>query len=184
MLDCPALARHMRGMLRICSLLVLALASPALAGPVLADPVLAGWARVVDGDTIELHTADGREKIRLHGIDAPEKRQTCLTDDGVPWACGRVATSILADMARNELRCEGLGRDRYKRLIARCFAQGRDLGAAMVERGAAYAYRKYSHDYVAQEARARAAARGVWAGQAQTPESYRAAKRGKPKPTS
>ena len=36
-------------------------------------PLPAGIARVIDGDTLEI----GGKRIRLHGIDAPERRQSC-----------------------------------------------------------------------------------------------------------
>ena len=51
-----------------------------LATPALAD--VAGTASVIDGDTIEVHG----QRIRLHGIDAPESRQLCRLD-GKPWQC-------------------------------------------------------------------------------------------------
>ena len=35
---------------------------------------ITGTASVIDGDTIDIHGT----RIRLHGIDAPESRQTCL----------------------------------------------------------------------------------------------------------
>ena len=46
--------------------------------PAFAD--VTGKARVVDGDTIHI----GKTKIRLHGLDAPESKQTC-TADGKEW---------------------------------------------------------------------------------------------------
>ncbi len=95
-----------------------------LATPVLADVI--GPARVVDGDTLEIQG----ERIRLHGIDAPESRQQCFIG-GKPWQCGKDATDALADkIARRAVTCEDLGRDRYKRIIARCAVAGGRRGKA------------------------------------------------------
>ncbi len=129
---------------------------PLLATPALAD--VAGIASVIDGDTIEVHG----KLIRLHGIDAPESRQLCRLD-GKPWQCGKDAANALADkIARRPVTCEDLGRDRYKRIIGRCAVAGEDLGAWMVSRGLALAYRRYSLDYADTEDDAQAARRGIW----------------------
>ncbi len=142
-----------------------------LATPALAD--VAGTASVIDGDTLEIHG----QRIRLHGIDAPESRQLCRLD-GKPWQCGKDAANALAEkIARRPVTCEDLGRDRYKRIIARCTVDGEDLEKWMVSQGWALAYRRYSLDYVDQEAEAQAARRGIWAGEFVKPWKWRRGKR-------
>ncbi len=134
---------------------------------------MAGTARVIDGDTLEIHG----QRIRLHGIDAPESRQLCVID-GKRWQCGKDAANILADrIARRPVTCEDLGRDRYKRIIARCTVAGEDINACMVQQGLALAYRRYSHDYIDEEADAQAARRGIWAGEFVKPWEWRRGKR-------
>ena len=82
----------------------------------LAD--ISGLPRVIDGDTIEI----SGERIRLHGIDAPETRQSCVGVDGKQWDCGRQSTSVLTSLIGGRpVICKGRQRDRYKRLIAVCF---------------------------------------------------------------
>lgn len=138
---------------------MLALVVPAaqpMAHPSAAGGVLAGQARVIDGDTLDI----GGERVRLHGIDAPEMRQICAAPNG-DWPCGEWAREELVRLIGGAaLSCTGVERDRYDRLVAACHAGGQDLGAALVERGAAVAYRRYSHAYTGQEDRAR---RGLWA---------------------
>ncbi len=142
-----------------------------LATPALAD--MAGVASVIDGDTIEVHG----QRIRLHGIDAPESRQLCRLD-GKPWQCGKDAANALADkIGRRPVTCEDLGRDRYDRIIARCTVAGEDLEKWMVQQGLALAYRRYSLDYVDEEADARAARHGIWASEFVKPWEWRRGKR-------
>ena len=137
----------------------------------LAD--VTGPARVIDGDTLEVQG----ERIRLHGIDAPESRQFCRLN-GKPWQCGKDAANALAEkIARRPVTCEDLGRDRYDRIIARCTVAGEDLEKWMVSQGLALAYRRYSLDYVHEETDARAARRGIWAGEFVEPWEWRRGKR-------
>ncbi len=142
-----------------------------LATPALAD--VTGPARVIDGDTLEVQG----QRIRLHGIDAPESRQLCRLD-GKPWQCGKDATNALAEKIASQLvTCEDLGRDRYERIIGRCTVAGEDIEAWMVSEGLALAYRRYSLDYVDEEADAQAARRGIWAGEFVPPWEWRRGKR-------
>ena len=50
-----------------------------------AETPIIGSASVVDGDTIEIHG----QRIRFHGIDAPESRQECTRPDSTTWRCGQ-----------------------------------------------------------------------------------------------
>ncbi len=130
---------------------------------------LSGQARVVDGDTLEI----GRTKIRLFGIDAPERSQTCEAR-GRDYPCGRRAQDALtALIAGAEVACTKQDEDRYGRIVGVCFAGGRDLNGALVEAGWALAYREYSRSYEDEEATARQAKRGLWQGRFETPAEYR-----------
>jgi len=109
----------------------------------LAD--ITGKPRVIDGDTLEI----AGERIRLHGIDAPENGQECI-GGGKRWHCGMEAASALAfKIARNWVTCQGEDRDRYGRVLAVCYAGGvggPELDAWPVSEGWALAYRRYSTD--------------------------------------
>jgi len=132
---------------------------------------MAGQATVVDGDTLRI---DGRS-VRLHGVDAFEKRQMCGSID-----CGIEAKRYLeALVADSIVACAPEGTDRYGRTIALCKVGETDVGAALVRAGWALAYVKYSVDYSAAEAAASSAGAGAWAapGGFQPPWAWRAARR-------
>ena len=129
---------------------------------------------VSDGDTIR----SGQLRIRLHGIDAPERQQQCTTPEGARWACGNAARDALQRLVASTvaLDCQMTDVDRYGRLIMRCFAGDVDVGATLVRAGMALAYRRYADDYIADEDAARAARSGLWAGQFDTPWDWRRSK--------
>ena len=111
---------------------------------------------ITDGDTIK----QGGVIYRLWGIDAPESQQSC--PDG--WPAGRLATTHLQTLLKGrQVVCEAKDTDRYGRTVAVCRAGGEDLGALMVRSGMAWAFVRYSSDYVDQEARAKSAGVGVHA---------------------
>ena len=135
--------------------------------------------RVVDGDTIKVQLDSGPITIRLHGIDSPERKQRF----------GSAATKALRTLVEGELlEIEPVEQsDSYGRMIATVLVRGRDLNAAMVEAGYAWAYRRYlrriatDQQYCVLEATARAARRGIWSDAPATwqpPWVYRARKRG------
>ena len=135
--------------------------------PALSD--ISGIAHVIDADTIEVLG----QRIRLHGIDAPEAKQTCRRN-GAEWRCGRGATRALYDKIGNKpVRCEGQDRDRYGRVVAKCFFAGTDINEWLVQQGWAVAYVQYSQDYVGAEAFAKSERRGIWAGAFVGPQEWR-----------
>jgi endonuclease YncB( thermonuclease family) len=128
---------------------------------------LAGAAVAIDGDSLRLA---GRE-LRLHGIDAPELRQTCRSG-GEERPCGRDArTALTALLARGPIVCVLSGHDRFGRDLAACRVGETDVNATLVRDGQAVALGAY----VGEEAAARAGRRGIWATEFQRPADWRRA---------
>lgn len=130
-----------------------------------------GPAVVVDGDTIKI----GPQTIRIHGIDAPETAQRCQLPKGT-WDCAKTASDALAAMTDGKtVRCVGHEFDDYGRLIARCKTESEpDIGAKLVAKGLAWAFVKYSADYIDLEMKPRRQKIGIWQSKTQPPWEYRA----------
>jgi endonuclease YncB( thermonuclease family) len=127
----------------------------------LATPDIVGRASVIDGDTIEITG----HRIRIHGIDAPEARQTCISA-GSEWRCGQQsALELSAWIATSVVTCQQTAVDRYKRIVARCSVRGEDIARWAVSQGWALDYIQYSKsEYKAAQEQAKAAGVGMWRG--------------------
>ena len=140
-------------------------AIPAQAQPMSA-PV-----RVVDGDMLGMNGV----RIRLWGIDAPEIRETCEGKDGRTYECGRDSAAVMRELTRGRLvTCDDRGRDRYGRVVAACRTESGEINAAIVRRGWAVDWPRYSHGrYQAEEQAARAGGLGIWSGRFELPSEWR-----------
>ena len=128
--------------------------------------------KVSDGDTITiLDSSKTQHKIRLHGIDAPEKKQ----------AFGNASWKFLAGLVANrEVRVVWSKRDRYQRILGTVFVDGKDANLEMLKAGMAWHYKKYDSNpaYAQAESEARAAKRGLWQEKNPIePEEFRKARR-------
>ena len=128
-----------------------------------------GKPRIIDGDTIHIKS----NKIRLHGIDAPETKQTCKIDNE-DWYCGKQSTKELKNLINNQkVECVTNDVDRYNRYIAVCFVNEININQWMVKNGWAIAYRYYSKDYVVEEKYASDNKLGIWKSEFIEPYAYR-----------
>lgn len=135
---------------------------------------LTGKPYVTDGDTVKV----SGERIRLEGIDAPERNQRCKDASGKSYDCGIVSTAALRNkIGRDSITCEGTKRDRYGRFLGICYLNEIDLNGWMVQNGYALAYRRYSRRYVSAEQEARENSRGLWTGEFVAPWSWRKGER-------
>src|SRR6516164_5237333 len=80
--------------------------------------------KIADGDTITVLLEKTQHRIRLEGIDAPEKGQ----------AYGTKARQALADKVFGKtIRVEWKKRDRYGRIIGRVYLDKQDISLEMVK---------------------------------------------------
>lgn len=117
---------------------------------------------VADGDTITvLDSTNTQHKIRLNGIDAPEKNQ----------AFGNVSKKSLSDMVFNQqIDVDWLKVDRYGRKVGKVILNNEDVNLEQIKRGMAWYFKKYKGDlvqedritYVQAEQEAEANRVGLW----------------------
>lgn len=126
--------------------------------------------RVIDGDTLDVCLSSGRIRVRLHGIDAPERDQ--------PGGAGaaRWLNTVLQDA---DVGLEPVSQDQYDRLVAIVHLEGTNINEALLRAGQAWAYRRYlrrqDRNWCDLEHAARAARVGLWAADAaHAPWEFRA----------
>ena len=129
----------------------------------IACPLFAFSPKVVkisDGDTIAVLSGKEQTKVRLYGIDAPEKKQDY----------GQKSKQFLASLIAGQVvEVEPKGKDKHKRTLGIIHYKGQDINAQMVLNGYAWAYVKYSRMYVDKEKLPRENKRGLWQSSNPTP---------------
>lgn len=129
-----------------------------------AEGIIGRVVRVADGDTITILDAGKvRHKVRLAGIDAPEKAQ----------AFGESSHKSLAELLAGKIvSVETHKKDRYGRLVGKVLLDGHDVNVDQIRRGRAWFYTEYANEqttsdrqsYDQAEAEARSSRRGLWIG--------------------
>ncbi len=148
--------------MRLKSIFALVLAS-ALVCPQAAT-ITGRVVAVADGDTVTLLDGNNTQhKIRLAGIDAPEKKQ----------AFGQRSKQSLSDLVFDkQVTVETDKKDKYRREVGKILLPtGQDVNLEQVTRGFAWHYKQYEQEQSANdrklydfaEKEARAARRGLWA---------------------
>ena len=131
--------------------------------------VINGKPKIIDGDTIHIKNY----KIRLHGIDAPEIKQTCKIDSE-EWNCGKQSTKELKKLINHQnVECIINDVDIYNRYIAICTIDDININQWMVKNGWAVAYRYYSTDYIVEEEYAQDNQLGIWKSEFLNPYQFR-----------
>lgn len=131
---------------------------------------ISGKAFVFDANTLEVRG----KQIRLFGIDAPDRPQTCTSKAGKSYPCGLRAAFALDNLAKNKMvTCQPRGADSRMRVLAVCSHNGLDIGGAMVEAGWAMADTRYSNQYLKTQQAAETSGIGLWQGEFEEPQSWR-----------
>ena len=147
---------------RVTVILLLSLLLLPVAPQAGADFFDARVVAVFDGDTIEVLADGERRRIRLAGIDTPER--------GQPWA-ERSKQALSKRVFGKQVRVNAVATDRYGRTVGEVYADDVCVSCELVREGHAWVYRHFTDDQVLidLEAEARAERRGLWG----LPESQR-----------
>lgn len=108
-----------------------------------ADTITGRVVGVADGDTITLLDQNHTQyKVRLAGIDAPEKRQ----------AFGNVSKKSLSDLVFDkQVTVDWKKLDRYGRTVGKVLLNGQDINLEQIKRGMAWYFKKYKGELVQED---------------------------------
>jgi micrococcal nuclease len=138
-------------------MLVLAIATTVVAASPPAQTLTGKVVSIADGDTLTLLVGKTQVRVRLEGIDTPERAQ--------PF--GRKAGQALAKKVFGKVvQVDDFGKDRYGRTLGIVRLDKSNVNLELVREGWAWWYRKYAaknKELAAAEAEARKAKRGLWA---------------------
>jgi micrococcal nuclease len=121
--------------------------------------------KVIDGDTFWI---DGKEKVRLIGIDAPESRNTGRKKIGYFGKEAKLHLQEFLMGKKVQLKFDVTERDRYQRLLAYVYLEdGTFLNAELVKQGYATVYTvppnvQYADLFLEMQREARENDRGLW----------------------
>jgi endonuclease YncB( thermonuclease family) len=129
---------------------------------------------ISDGDTITVQDKSNNEhKVRLMGIDAPEKSQSF----------GNEAKQTLSNyIYKKEVSVEYKKYDKYKRIVGKVTLDGQDICLKMIVDGMAWHYTEYEKEqsktdrdlYREAEVKAREMKLGLWVkANAEKPSNFR-----------
>ena len=139
----------------------LALVFLLVSSPAWAETLQGHVIHVADGDTITVLNGKEQIRVRIGGIDAPERRQ----------AFSKRSSEHLSKLVRRQIVIvEWYKKDRYGRLVGTVYVKGVDVGLEQVRAGLAWHYKRYENEqtpedrtrYAAAEHEARAGRRGLW----------------------
>ncbi len=127
---------------------------------------------IADGDTITvLDSAKVQHRVRLEGIDAPEKAQ----------AFGSKSKDKLSELiGKNDVLVTWKEKDRYGRILGDVYVENRHINLEMIKEGMAWHYKQYSKskELSAAEEQAKRAKKGLWADKEPVPPwDFRSSKR-------
>ena len=140
--------------------------------------IIEGIPRIIDGDSLEIKN----NRIRLFGINAPEKKQICqkpyfnifFFHFQKKYECGLFVKNQLKKFINGKkIKCISNGKDRYNRHLSICYLKNKDINSWLVKNGYAIAYKKYSKKYILEEKYAKENKLGIWLGAFQKPEIWR-----------